>query len=159
MELPAFHPPGGPAMRPGDGAVLVALFDGRCGVCTRSARWMGERDARGRIERLDLRDPVAADRFPVLSPDAVRAQLHVVDRDGRVAVGIDAVERVLGELPRWAAIGRTLAWPGVHPVAGVAYRWFARNRLWFNRWFPVSDAPACTDACEVDWAPLSRPTD
>ena len=152
-----FTDPGGPPMRPAPPAARVALFDGRCAVCSRSAGWIGARDAGGRVERLDLRDPRAAARFPGLSPDAVRAQLHAVDADGRVRIGVDAVADVLGELPRWSRVGRALGWPGVHLLAGVAYRWFARNRLWFNRWFPAPEAEAaCTDACAVDWDALQR---
>ena len=152
-----FSPPDGPSMRPADGAVVVALFDGRCGVCSRSARWIGERDGAGRIERLDLRDPRAAARFPRLDPDAVRAQMHVVDRDGRVVVGLDGVRAVLRELPGWSALAGELGLPGLHLLAGVLYRAFARHRLTFNRFLPVPQgAEPCTDACAVDWDALRR---
>jgi predicted DCC family thiol-disulfide oxidoreductase YuxK len=136
---------------------VAALFDGRCGVCARSARWLGDRDARGRLERLDLRDPDAAARFPALSPDAVRAQMHVVDAEGRVRVGIDGVRAVLAELPGWGPAAAALGLPGVRGLAGLAYLAFARNRLRFNRWFPLpGDEPPCTDACAVDWSALER---
>ncbi|MEQ1564398.1 MAG: DUF393 domain-containing protein [Myxococcota bacterium] len=149
-------PAGGPPMAPRPPARLAALFDGRCGVCTRSSRWFGARDPERRVERLDLRDPVAAARFPGLDPDAVRAQLHVVDADGRVVVGVDAVRLALSALPRWWLAAAALGVPGIRGLAGVAYRWFARNRLWFNRWFPLGE-PACTDACAVDLGPPVPP--
>jgi predicted DCC family thiol-disulfide oxidoreductase YuxK len=154
-----FTPPaGGPILAPRPPARVVSLFDGQCGVCTRSAGWIGARDVEGRIERLDLRDPAAAERFPSLSPEAVRAQMHAVDVDGRVFVGIDAVSVVFAALPRWWVLGRALRWPGVHAVADVLYRWFARNRLWFNRWFPApAGEHACDgEGCAVDWAALER---
>lgn len=146
---------GGPVMAPGPGRALVALFDGRCAVCSRSARWIGGRDPAGRVERLDLRAEATAERFPGLSPDAVRAQMHVVDAGGRVIVGIDALAAVLGELPRWGWVSRLLGVWGVHGLAGLGYRWFARNRLTFNRWIPLPEGEQpCTDACAVDWAAL-----
>jgi predicted DCC family thiol-disulfide oxidoreductase YuxK len=144
-------------MRPRPPAVRAALFDGRCAVCSRSARWIGARDRDGRIERLDLRDDATAARFPSLSPDAVRAQMHVVTPDGAVAIGIDGVRAVLEVLPGWSLAARVLGVPGLRAVAGVVYRAFARHRLTFNRWIPLPEGEeACTDACAVDWAALER---
>ncbi|MEZ4236400.1 MAG: DUF393 domain-containing protein [Myxococcota bacterium] len=155
MDSP-FTDPAGPPMAPQPPATVVSLFDGQCGVCSRSAGWIGQRDVHGRIERLDLRDPRAADRFPALSPDACRAQMHAVDADGNVIVGLDAVRAVLAPLPGWRLVAWGLGLPVVHRLATWGYRWFARNRLWFNRWIPApAGAPACTDdACAVDWAAL-----
>jgi len=156
-----FEPAAGPAMAPSPPAVVAALFDGDCGVCSRSSAWFGPRNPAGRVERLDLRDPVAAARFPGLDPAAVRALMHVVHPDGTVTIGLDAVIAVLRQLSGpWPAVGRLLALPGVHWVAARCYRAFARNRLFFNRWFrPVADpsAPACEgDVCAIDWDALAR---
>lgn len=142
----AFTTPDGPRMQPAGDADLAALFDGWCGVCTRSAIWVGERDPAGRVERLDMRDDAAAARFPAIDAEAARAQLHVVDRDGRVYVGIDALARLLRAIPGWGPVGALIGVPGVHAVTGVAYRWFASRRLSFNRWFPLADK-SCDDAC------------
>ncbi len=141
-----FSTPDGPPMRPAADADLAALFDGWCGVCTRSAIWVGERDAAGRVERLDMRDDAAAARFPGIDAEAARAQLHVVDRTGRVFVGIDGLARLLRAIPRWGWLGALIGLPGVRGVTGVAYRWFASRRLWFNRWFPLMDK-SCDGAC------------
>lgn len=142
---PAFtDPSAGPPMAPRPPAALVALFDGQCSVCTRSAAWIGARDhAEPRIERLDLREDASASRFPAFGHAAVREQLHVIDAAGEVTVGLDAVIAVLGQLPRWAWLGWVLGLPGVHAIAGIGYRWFARNRLWFNRFLPAPVRAGC----------------
>jgi predicted DCC family thiol-disulfide oxidoreductase YuxK len=158
LPEPLFDSPEGPVRLPRPGAAVVALFDGQCGVCSRSAGLIGQRDTARLIERLDLRDPAAAERFPDLSTEAVRALMHVVDREGTVHIGLDAVLRVFDELPRWRWTARLLRIPGVHALANVGYRLFARHRLWFNRFLPAPvQAPACTgDVCAVDWEALQR---
>jgi predicted DCC family thiol-disulfide oxidoreductase YuxK len=165
MEGPApiqvYDAPDGPEMAPGEGKGIVALFDGDCGVCSRSSRFFGRRDLHGRIERQDLRDPVAAARFPGLDPDAVRASMHAVRADGTVVIGLDAVREVIAELPTpWPWLAALLGLPGIHALARLGYRAFARNRLLFNRLVsPVGNdaAPACDgDACAIDWEALAR---
>jgi len=146
-------------MRPAPGATLVALFDGQCGVCTRSAAWVAARDPGSRVERLDLRDPVAAARFVSFEPDKVREALHVVDATGATWVGIDALGRLLAELPGWRSVGRLLVAAPLRPATGAAYAWFASRRLWFNRFFPLSEK-GCDGTCthgEATSAPSSVP--
>jgi predicted DCC family thiol-disulfide oxidoreductase YuxK len=141
-----FTTPEGPEGKPRTGATLVALFDGACGVCTRAAAWTAARDPAGCIERLDLRQPTAALRFPGLSPEAVRASLHVVDGAGVQTVGVDAVARLLGEIPRWRWAGALLGWTVVRGFAAPAYQAFAARRLWFNRYFPLAHT-GCDATC------------
>jgi predicted DCC family thiol-disulfide oxidoreductase YuxK len=143
-------------MRPAPGSGLVALFDGQCGVCTRSAAWVAARDRRGRVERLDLRDPVAAQRFASFAPDKVREALHVVDADGTVWIGIDALARLLAEIPGWRTVGRLMVLPGLRGASGAAYTWFASRRLWFNRFFPLVE-PGCDASCTHEGTPAASP--
>jgi predicted DCC family thiol-disulfide oxidoreductase YuxK len=145
-------------MRPRPPAVVVALFDGDCGVCTASAGWFAARHGAERVERIDLREASAAARFPSLDPDAVRALMHAVDDDGRVWIGLDAVRQVLGALPRWSWAAKLLGLPGIHRLATILYRLFAGRRLFFNRWLPARVRPASCDgdACAIDWEALAR---
>jgi len=151
-----FTSPEGPEGKPGTGATLVALFDGACGVCTRGAAWTAARDPAGRIERLDLRQPSAAARFPRLSPEAVRASLHVVDGAGGLTVGVDAVARLLREIPAWRWAGVLLGWPVVRGLASPAYQAFADRRLWFNRYFPLAHT-GCDASCSHPSADPAAP--
>lgn len=141
-----FTPPEGPEGKPKTGATLVALFDGACGVCTRGAAWTAAHDPAERIERLDLRQAAAAARFPALSPEAVRASLHVVDGAGALTVGVSAIARLLREIPGWRWAGVGLGWPVVRALATPAYQAFAARRLWFNRYFPLAHA-GCDETC------------
>lgn len=151
-----FTDPSGPEMRPARGASVVALFDGQCGVCTRSAAWVAARDVRGRVERLDLREPVAAARFIAFQPEKVREALHVVDSTGQIWVGVDALGRLLGELPGWRRAGRWMVAPALRGVTGAAYAWFASRRLSFNRFFPLAEK-GCDGTCSHDGLGVAGP--
>ena len=67
--------------------------------------------------------------------------LQWVAADGRVSSGQDAVARMMLASRLWARpLGAALLLPGVNALAGVVYRWVARNRHRF---------PGGTPACEM----------
>jgi predicted DCC family thiol-disulfide oxidoreductase YuxK len=118
-------------------AAPLFVYDGDCGFC------------RGWVERWRQRtgDRVVyapfqevADRFPSISVEAFRAQAHLIEPDGRVARGAEAVFHALSYAPRggWllAAYRRV---PGFAAVAEAVYRWVARHRSLMTRaarWWP-----------------------
>jgi len=123
------------------GGRLLVVFDGRCGFCNHSVRWLLRRDRRDRL------------RFVASESERVVGMLarHAVDVAGnadgpgsivvvrdaggvkeRVLVGSDAVVALLRELPRpWTWVGMTLKWIP-RPVRDMGYglvaRW--RYRIW-----------------------------
>lgn len=120
-------------------AVPLMLYDGDCGFCTRSALasrgpWFRARVAVRPFQRVDL-------VVHNLTVDKCGETLHVVDNDGGIHVGSDAVAVVLREsrLP-WPAVGAFLRLPGVRWVAQRAYAVVARNR---------HKLPGGTAACEL----------
>lgn len=141
-----------PTMAPAPGAELVALFDGDCAICTTTMHFIWARDLVGRVECVDLRDEAVAARFPAFSVEAVRAQLHAVDRDGRVFVGIDAVRECGRRLPKYWTVAWILGVPGIRFVAQQVYVLIAKNRMLLNPWLRRDE---CADgSCEVDWDAL-----
>ena len=116
----------------------VLVFDGDCGICTTLA---------GVVER-HLRPPAAVQAWqrldlPALglTPEACTEALQYVDADGRVHSAEMAVARLLRVSRPWfRPAGVVLALPGVRTLAGLAYRWVARNR---------SRLPGGTPACSV----------
>lgn len=146
----------GPRMAPAGAAELVALFDGDCGLCTATLRFIEARDDSGRIECGDLRNPSTAERFPSFTAEAVRAQLHAVDSGGTLYVGIDAVRECGRRLPRYRLVAWVLGVPGIRFVAQRVYMLIAKNRLLLNPFLPAT-TPACEgDNCAVDWDALEK---
>ena len=78
----------------------VVVFDGDCGFCRQwIARW---RQTLGdRAEFVPFQE--AAPRFPEVPEEAFRQAVHLIEPDGRVSRGAEAVVRVLAYAPhrRW----------------------------------------------------------
>lgn len=104
----------------------VLVYDGDCAICSSSVRalerWVRRRPTVVPWQRTDL---VALGLTPAQCEEAVQ----FVDVDGSVASAQFAVARTLLVGGRgWALLGRVMLLPGVRWLAGVVYRWVARNR-------------------------------
>jgi predicted DCC family thiol-disulfide oxidoreductase YuxK len=110
----------------------VMIFDGECGFCCFWVyRW---RHAAGeRVEFLALQNPVVADRFPELARSDLEAALHLVETDGSVVFGAEAVFRVWGYHPHgnWLFDWYTHS-PSFERGSEWAYRYIARHRRVFS---------------------------
>jgi len=112
--------PNSPSTRP------TMLYDGDCGVCRAAVdRW---REATGdRIEYAPYQE--AAARFPQIDERQFRRAVHLVEADGRVSRGAEAVFRAMALCGR----KRWLLWlyehlPPARFASDKAYRWYAANR-------------------------------
>lgn len=122
------------------------VYDGDCGFCTRSARW---------VERLPVRAEIVPWQEADLSAlrvtrERARHEVLWVAPGGRVFGGAAAVAELLKQcgLP-WRLLGSVLSAPVVRGLADIAYRWVSANR---------SRLPGSTPACQlpVDQRPGNR---
>lgn len=123
--------------------VPVLVYDGDCGFCTRSVRW---------VERLPVRATVVpwqeADLAELRTTEArARHEVLWIARTGRVFGGAAAVAELLKECRfPLSVLGWVLSAPVVRTIADLAYRWVAANR---------SRLPGETPACQLP--PERRP--
>ena len=105
----------------------VLVYDGDCGICTRLSR-VARRfvmPAAGTVAASQELDLAAYG----LTEEQCLEALQFVDAAGRTHAAQDAVARLLlAGAPWWKPFGALLLAPGVNALAGVAYRWVARNR-------------------------------
>jgi predicted DCC family thiol-disulfide oxidoreductase YuxK len=110
----------------------VLVFDGDCGFCRLwIERW--RLTTGDRVEFLPARS--AAARFPQLSADDLAEAVHLVEPDGRVSRGAQAVFRALaragGAHRAWPALYEKL--PPLRAASEAAYRFVAARRPAFSR--------------------------
>lgn len=111
----------------------VLFYDGECGFCTRSVRWVARRDGAGRIDFAPLQGELAAKHG--LTEHAGREGTLVLldEASGEVLLRSRAVLALLGELGGgWKVLGGL----GAGLPLGLrdwAYGEFAKRRHWFFR--------------------------
>ena len=106
----------------------LLIFDGDCGFCTTSARfvsrWVDRRD------RYDVRPWQELDlgSLGVTEADCIEAA-QFVRRDGSVVAGHRAIAAGLTHgAPLWRPLGHLLTLPGVSQLAARVYAWVADHR-------------------------------
>ena len=106
----------------------VLIYDGRCRFCVREAgrvqRWV---DGRVRLE--SFRDPGVVERYPGLTLAQCEQALQLVEPDGRIHSGAEAVARTLRLNPRIAPLTWIYYVPLLRSVFDLGYRIVARNRF------------------------------
>jgi predicted DCC family thiol-disulfide oxidoreductase YuxK len=112
----------------GTGRPYTLVFDGMCKVCNRLAHALRSWDKRQNIDVVPSQAPGVMARFPWIPRRAFAEAIQLVGPAGETWQGAEAIEQLLGVLPR----GRLIAWifkvPFVRVLADKLYRWFARNR-------------------------------
>ncbi len=104
----------------------VLLWDGDCSFCRQwVARW--QRAFGDRVETAPWQQ--AAARFPEIPLERFRRAVQLLEPDGRLSEGAEAVFRALARAPRggWA-LGLYLHLPGFAAVSEWCYRRVARHR-------------------------------
>jgi predicted DCC family thiol-disulfide oxidoreductase YuxK len=118
------HPPAKPRL----------IFDGDCGFCRRwIERW--KRKTGDRVEYIAFQE--LGDRFPEISRERCKQSVQLIEPDGSVYEGAEAVFRSLGRQWMYRA-------PGVGPLSEWLYRLVARHRQWFSKLTPVRQDYALT---------------
>ena len=114
----------------------MLIFDGDCGFCATSARWIQARGAPvGAWQTLEL------DEYP-LTVAEVDAAAWWIDESGNRHRGHLAIGHALKAAGgAWGLIGALLVNPPVSWLAKPVYALVARNR---------HKLPGATDACEVE---------
>lgn len=107
---------------------LLILYDGNCGLCTRSVAGLRTLKTNAVLEFMPLQQ-YDTDNLPLnLSVEDLYAQIHVIDEEGRLFKGAEALTRVVKTVPTLQWIAWLYRVPGMHYVADQLYKWIAKHR-------------------------------
>jgi len=109
----------------------LLVFDGDCNFCRRwIRRW---RKTTGElVDYLPFQDPQVGKRFPEVPRECFEQAVQLIEADGRVYAGAEAVLRTLACSKRWPLWVYRKA-PGARFVAEHAYRFVAKHRGSFSK--------------------------
>lgn len=95
--------------------------------------WIRRRSEPGAFEFLSCHDPSLPVRFPSLSREDCLTAMRLVEPDGRLFAGEEAVPGILGRMRGYRHLAKFFSRPGFRASAGPLYRWIAKNRLRLSR--------------------------
>ena len=130
------------------GAVRLVVFDGGCGLCTRTIAVLRRLDLLGRLQFVDANVSAAylASIDPSLTPEACLADMHVVVRHGSGAIslqaGFDGYRSIAWVLP--------IAWPTLPILYVPGVPWAGR------RVYRLVASHRSTTRCSVPVRPVSE---
>lgn len=118
----------------------VLLFDGHCVFCRRQAlrlkRWTD-------VVIVDFQVPFALNAFPGVTHEACMKRLHLVDGEGRVWAGMEAVVHTLGRRP-WGELSYAYYAPFIRFFCDFWYGWVGRHR-----YFLWGKTESCDGTCSL----------
>lgn len=109
---------------------LTVFYDGSCPVCSREIAYYRGLDRIGRFHFVDISDPSFNGDTWRLDKAELMKVMHVQDAGDRIYRGVDAFRALWLGLPGpfYPRLGRLLGLPGLHLLAEIGYRVFARMR-------------------------------
>ena len=125
---------------------LLVIYDGNCGLCNRSVRWLLRRDRKDHLRFAPSSDPAVADLLAShgisVIPDTILVIRNVNTAIEELLVGSNAILACLRVLPQpWpmlAAIARLMP----RPLREAGYRLVARYR--YKIWGRYESCPIPT---------------
>lgn len=110
---------------------VEVFFDGLCPLCRREMAMLRRRDRRGRIRFVDIADASFDPGTLGVTREVLMSRIHARLPDGTIIDGVEVFRRLYAAVgfPRLVALSRL---PGVAQLLDLAYRWFAKRRLWLT---------------------------
>ena len=107
---------------------LTVVYDGCCDICLAAVSWIRALDSKGALWCVAAQDGPVTAVHPALSLTACLSDLHVIDADGRIDVGWQAVARIAQAIPSMrplAALDRSAI---TRTAAEGVYRYISASR-------------------------------
>lgn len=107
----------------------LVLWDGECGFCRRSVKWLLRHDRFGHLQAIPSQEAEISEELRAACQNAV----HVLKSDGEILRAGRAI-LFCGTQTKWNRLARIGLWPVFLPFVEVGYALVARNRGLFSKW-------------------------
>ncbi len=104
------------------------VYDDRCAFCCAAVRHLKRRQFNRPLDLVGLSSIGRHGDLSCLSPNRLRAEIHLVTDDGRVYAGAAALARVARMTPRYRWLGIIMSLPLIRQLADMVYRRVAERR-------------------------------
>ncbi|SDT30575.1 Predicted thiol-disulfide oxidoreductase YuxK, DCC family [Paenibacillaceae bacterium GAS479] len=130
---------------------LTVLYDGQCRLCLAAVDSLQRLNPREQLRYTAVQEMTAQELnslFRGAPPDALKLMelIHVVDRQGRVHVGSDAIIRAMRSVRGFGLAALLYRLPGMGRLADALYRYVAARRY---DWFGSAGQGCQPDHCEA----------
>lgn len=125
---------------------LDVLYDGSCRVCAAEMSRYRRMDQEESLRFVDIGAPDFDPARYGGTMDRFMVELHAIDATGRVYRGVEAFWAIWQAFPSstpLGVLGRLVMVPGVHALARLGYRLFARYRYLLPRDRQACDSGSC----------------
>jgi predicted DCC family thiol-disulfide oxidoreductase YuxK len=116
----------------------LLVFDGDCNFCTLWIRRWQQMTGEA-VDYLPSQDASIAAQFPDIPREQFQSSVQLIETDGTVYSGAEAVFRTLATNPKWESLLHTYEKiPGIAHITESTYRFVAGHRTFFSRltrWF------------------------
>ena len=121
----------------------VILFDGLCRFCTRQSQRLVSLARPGAVEVVNFQEAGALDRFPGITHDDCMKAMHLIEPNGRVSKGPEAIVRTLATRPMFRWLPAIYYLPGLRSFLHCLYTLVASNR--YRIWGKTKPSAECIE--------------
>lgn len=112
---------------------LTVVYDGECQLCLATVDKLRRMPIRATLTFVPLQRLISKETLPWpgiddVPPEALAAQLHVTDEQGRRYSGADGVLKLMSLAPGLVWLSRLGRLPGMYSIVRAIYRVVARHR-------------------------------
>lgn len=112
---------------------IAIVYDGECTFCIDQIERIKTMDRDECFEYIPRQVPDLDERFPVLKDMNFEEGMRLIDNEGRVHVGADAVYQIGKRLPGVKLVAWAYVLPGIKQIVRLGYKWVAANRKRLGR--------------------------
>ncbi|OUX37024.1 MAG: hypothetical protein CBE26_04155 [Kiritimatiellaceae bacterium TMED266] len=113
------------------------FYDGSCPVCIKNKRILERYNTHNTLQFIDIHDTESIRKFPEIDPRQATGKIHLVDHNGQLKVGMEALRAAYAVVDRGYWLTWT-NWPLIRPMADQFYLLIAKNRQRISRWLHLN---------------------